>query len=160
MVSEQITNIKDFMNKLLIGTDFDIFHVTDIHITTFNTFHIDGHIMKDFYDKEEYESLGCPVISKWSDLKPLCYQIIKGHNTPLNFKIIFKMPDSIVIDIIDKNQLDIPYESINGFFLNIKYDNSSLSYVTGTSLNIFDPGREAEHAFDKFIFDFVNTHFE
>ncbi|MDE6232622.1 MAG: hypothetical protein K2M60_04645, partial [Lachnospiraceae bacterium] len=43
MVSEQITNIKDFMNKLLIGTDFDIFHVTDIHITTFNTFHIDGH---------------------------------------------------------------------------------------------------------------------
>ncbi|MBD5135985.1 MAG: hypothetical protein HDT39_08490 [Lachnospiraceae bacterium] len=159
MVSEQITNIKDFMNKLLIGTDFDIFHVTDIHITTFNTFHIDGHIMKDFYDKEEYESLGCPVISKWSDLKPLCYQIIKGHNTPLNFKIIFKMPDSIVIDIIDKNQLDIPYESITGFFLNIKYDNSSLSYVTGTSLNIFDPGREAEHAFDKFISDFINTHF-
>lgn len=159
MVSEQITNIKDFMNKLLIGTDFDIFHATDIYITTFNTFHIDGHIMKDFYDKEEYESLGCPVISKWSDLKPLCYQIIKGHNTPLNFKIIFKMPDSIVIDIIDKNQLGIPYENITGFFLNIKYDNSSLSYVTGTSLNIFDPGREAEHAFDKFISDFINTHF-
>lgn len=159
MVSEQITNIKNFMTKLLIGTDFDIFHVTDIHITTFNTFHIDGHIMKDFYGKEEYESLGHPVISKWGELKPLCYQIIKGHNTPLNFKIIFKMPDSIVIDIIDKNNLDIPFENITGFFLNVKYDNGSLSYVTGTSLSIFDLSKDAEHAFDKYISDFAGTHF-
>lgn len=159
MVSEQITNIKNFMAKLLIGKDFDIFYVTDISITTSNTFHIDGHIMKDFYSKEEYEALGCPSVSMWRELKPLCYQIIKGHNTPLNFKIIFKMPDSVVVDIINKNELDTPFENINGFFLNIKYDNNSLSYVTGTSLNVFDLSKDAEHAFDKYITDFMNSNF-
>lgn len=158
MISEQINNIKSFMAKLLIGKDFDKFQVTDINITTFNTFHIDGHIMKDFYDKEEYDSMGCPVISMWKDLKPLCYEIIKGHNTPLNFRIIFKMPDSIVNDIINKNNLGILSGNVTGLFLNIKYGNGSLSYVTGTSLDIFEPGRETERAFDSFISDFMDTH--
>lgn len=155
MISEQISTVKTFMSKLLIGTEFDRFYVTDISITTNNTYNIDGHIHKDFYSKEEYESLGCPLISKWNELKPFCYQIIKGHHTPLKFKIIFKMPEDIVNMLLNESGSNLSAENVSGFFLNIKYENDNLTCITGTSLNVLDMSKDAEKAFDKYVLNFI-----
>ena len=49
MTSIKITNKKSFMSKLLASTLFDEFLVEEAEITTFNTFHIDGQIRKEFF---------------------------------------------------------------------------------------------------------------
>ena len=40
MLALKITDVKDFMNKLLIGEVFDRFSLVEASVTTFNTFTI------------------------------------------------------------------------------------------------------------------------
>ena len=42
MLALKITDVKDFMNKLLIGEVFDRFSLVEASVTTFNTFTING----------------------------------------------------------------------------------------------------------------------
>ena len=53
----EIKVTKDIMNALLLSDKFDCFLTAEAVITTFNTFHIDGHLVKDFYSQEELEEL-------------------------------------------------------------------------------------------------------
>ena len=80
MIALQITSMKEFMNHLLAGTAFDIFLLEEATITTSNTYHIDGHMNRDFYLEEELEDLSlCPYeFASWSQMKGLCFQLIKG----------------------------------------------------------------------------------
>ena len=159
MIAENINNVKKFMSELLIGDKLNDFLTLDVTITTYNTFHIDGHIKKDFYEKDDYDALGSPGISTWSTLKPLCYEIIKGKRTPLNFKIIFGLSGEKIQDLIDKSGTDLKINDVNGLFINIKYEKGFLQYVTGTSLAIFTMNKDLEKEFDKYVSTFISTLF-
>ncbi len=157
MIAEQIENVKTFMNKLLIEDKFDSLLTTGVSITTYNTFTIDGHIQKDFFTGEEIQELPDTEIVSWKTIKPFCYDIIKGKKTPLKFKIVFKMPGHIVDKIITSNNLNMQKENVQGLFLNIKYENQTLTYVTGCSLTIFDINKEIENAYDKYISAWIDS---
>ena len=47
MIALQITHIKDFMNTLFHKDCFDDFLVQEVTISTYNTFHIHGRLLKD-----------------------------------------------------------------------------------------------------------------
>ncbi|MBE5927529.1 MAG: hypothetical protein E7270_11295 [Lachnospiraceae bacterium] len=159
MTTDIITDVKSFTSALFIGETFDNFLVSEVNITTYNTFTIDGHIKKNFYTNEEYEELGSPSLSKWSSLKPLCFSIIKGKKLPLSFKIIFCLSKEATTTFLKENDLDFTVDNINGLFINIKFENNELSYVTGTSLNVFTMDKSLEQAFDSHISKFISTHF-
>lgn len=159
MVSENITDVRKFMSALLIGNTFDSFLATDITITTYNTFHIDGHIKKAFYSSEEYKSIGSPEVSSWETLKPICFSLIKGHKTPLSFKMIFCLSKDATSQFITDNDIELSADSINGLFINIKFEENVLSYVTGTSLNIFTLDKSLEQSFDSYISKLISTLF-
>ena len=64
MLALTISDVKDFMNKLLIGEVFDNFSLVEASVTTFNTFTIDGHLQQDFFDTdtvEEYKKRSCGI---------------------------------------------------------------------------------------------------
>lgn len=159
MITESITDIKTFMSALLIGDAFDRFLVTDITLTSYNTFHIDGHIKKAFFSPEEYEAMGSPELSAWKDLKPICYQLIKGRRTPLSFKMIFCLSKEDTVSFLAEQGLTEFSGTVNGLFVNIKYENGTLSYVTGTSLSVFTVDKTLEHCFDKYISKIISTLF-
>lgn len=159
MISENITNIKKFMAALLINNTFDKFLVTDVTITTYNTFHIDGHINTNYYSNEEYTEKGSPFLSSWETLRPFCYEIIKGNKTPLYFKIILCFSPLAIDSFIKKNNIDIDSENIKDLFLNLKFENGILTYTTGTSLSIFTLDKSLEKAFDVYISNFISTLF-
>ena len=50
MIALEIKGTKNIMNALLLSGQFDSFLVEEAVITTFSTFHIDGHLVRDFYD--------------------------------------------------------------------------------------------------------------
>ena len=52
MIALKITNVKQFMAKLLGSEDFDSFLLEEAAISTYNTFMIDGHQNRDFYSTE------------------------------------------------------------------------------------------------------------
>ena len=100
MNSISIKDVKVFMSHLLVKNSFDNFLIEEATITTFNTFTIDGHIVKDFYSPEEYDALDSKELSYWRTIKPICYDLIKGNKTPLRFKFILKADDTLVSKII------------------------------------------------------------
>ena len=57
MIALQITDLKDFMNRLLKSDLFDPFWVVEVSITTYNTFLIDGSLHRDFLDSSALEIL-------------------------------------------------------------------------------------------------------
>ena len=56
MIALQITNTKQVMNTLLVAESFDSFQMEEVTITTYNTFHMDGHMIKEFYSSEELDA--------------------------------------------------------------------------------------------------------
>ena len=80
MISIPITEVKLFMNHLLCRSTFDAFCVPELSLSTFASFHMDGHILKDYYTKEEYETLykDRTPIARWKQLRPVCFELIRG----------------------------------------------------------------------------------
>lgn len=151
MISENIKDIKKFMSALLVKDSFDDMLATDVTITTYNTFHIDGHIKRFFFTEEEYDALNRPELSQWRKIKPICFELIKGNKLPLSFKIIFCLNKEVTARILSENNIGLVPENINGLFINIKYEDNLLSYVTGTSLNIFTLDKSLEQAVDSYV---------
>ena len=159
MNSISIKDVKVFMSHLLVKNSFDNFLIEEATITTFNTFTIDGHIIKDFYSSEEYESLVSKELSYWSTIKPICYDLIKGNKTPLRFKFILKADNALVTKIISEYQLDYNENTITGLYANIRYEAGALTIVTATALNTFTLDKSLEQSWDKYISSYVSTLF-
>ncbi len=157
MITEQIKDVRKFMSKLLVDSYFDDFLVNDVTITTYNTFKIDGHINKDFYTEDELLALPDEHLSYWSKLRPFCYSVIKGKKTPLKFKLIFALDRSRIEKLLETTDTSITAADVNELFLNLKFENGILSYVTGCSLKIFTMDKSLEKAFDQDIADFISS---
>lgn len=139
------------MSKLLIKADFDTFLMEEATITTYNTFTIDGHIQKDFYTPDEYDSLPSKTLSYWATTKPICYELIKGTKTPLRFKIILKANTSLVNQILADYNLSYNENDISGLYINIRFENSALTLISATSMNIFTLDKSLEQSWDSYI---------
>lgn len=159
MIAEQIKDVKKFMTLLLIKDTFDEFLINEATITTYNTFHIDGHINRDFFNEDEFDELKDQHLSYWSKIKPICYSLIKGNKTPLYFKIIFALNREQIKSIVEQNNISINENDINELFFNIKYESGMLTITTGCSLKIFTMDKSLENAFDKYISLFISTLF-
>ena len=97
MIALQVQDIKSFMSKLLIGTDFDAFWLSEANITTSVTYTLDGLLHPDFFDTQEAELLLAEgrEYALWKDIKPFCFSIMKGKKTPLHFKIVFMLSKDV-----------------------------------------------------------------
>lgn len=173
MISLKISDIKGFMAKLLNENDstFDTFLVAEVIIATYNTFHIDCHINREFYksdnstedvsiSSENPTTSGSPIsalptMSAWKTLKPICFELIKGKRTPLHFKMTFQLSpentEKFLAQSADEIGTSFSGENVTGLVLNIKYDGNALTCITATSLNIFTMDKSLEHAWDNMI---------
>ncbi len=153
-----ILDTKRCMAELLLRETFDDFLFMEGEITTCNKFSIDGYIHKDFYGAEDTEMLSEETHSAWKQLRDFCFSIIKGKRTPLNFRLIFSLPKAETARLITEKQLEFQPETVQGLYLNFKYDGSALICTTGTSLNTFTLDKSLEHAFDKWTGEFFSAH--
>lgn len=144
----KIENVKGFMSGLLMKTDFDEYFLCEAEIVTFNRFTIDGHVQKKFYSDEEYEDMGSPQWSRWSRVRPLCFEMIKGSRTPLKFKIILRLNNEETERLVQESELSYTLGDIGGLYLNLVYENNVLNCITGSSMNVFTMDKGLEKAWD------------
>ncbi len=152
MISLKITSVKTFMSRLLLSETFDKFQLIEGKIVTFNTFTIDGYIQKSFFPDEEIVE----DYSYWHTLREYCFDLIRGKRTPLSFKFIFRLSPDEIIQLITENSLNFPATQIQGLYLNIHYDGSSLHCITGTSLKLFTLDKSLEHTWDQTVLNFFS----
>lgn len=157
MIALTIKSLKNFMNRLLISDTFDTFQVSEVSITTFATFSIDGAMHQDFYEPgtAEYMEASGQRLILWKDIKAYCFSIIKGKRTPLSFKFVLQLPRDEVELLIAKSDLSISPEDVFGLFLNCQYNGEVLTLTTGTSLRIFTLDKSLDKAWDQMLQDFL-----
>lgn len=149
---------KKCMAELLLRGTFDNFLFIEGEITTFNKFSIDGYIHKEFYKTDESQAPAEDSHSAWHMLREFCFSLIKGKRTPLNFRFIFSLAKDEIRSLIAEKQLDFQPDTVQGLYLNFRYDGALLTCTSGTSLNTFTMDKSLEHAFDQWIGEFFSAH--
>lgn len=153
MLALQITNLKIFMNQILSADAFDIFLLEEAIITTASTFSIDGHVNKDFFTAREREEENiCPYdFAKWSEIKGLCFHLIKGKHTPLFFKFVLHLMPEHMFRLLHKEHCSVDPSQVKALVLTVKYDGSKAIMTTGSAYHTFLMDKEPELIWDRNI---------
>lgn len=158
MKAYQIKDVKNFMSRLL-GTDtFDSFLLAEASITTYNTVVIDGHIVKEFFtgDIQDDHILPLYEFSEWKNMRSLCFDLIKGRRTPVNFKFILHLKPELLEQILLRGNSSVSASDVKAFVLNIKYDGSMLTCITATAFYTFLPDKTPDKLWDDHITHFLS----
>lgn len=152
MVGIRITELKDFMGKLLKSECFDSFLLEGASISTAATYTIDGRINKGFYTQEEIADTDCLAheFLAWKDIRPLCFDLIKGRRTPLGFKFVLNLMPEYMSSLIPDDT------SVKAAVLTIKYDGNVITLVTGISYHTFVLDKSAEQLWDRAVEKFLS----
>ncbi|MDE6219031.1 MAG: hypothetical protein K2G51_01095 [Lachnospiraceae bacterium] len=155
MIALEIKGTKNMMNSLLRSEQFDSFLVEEAVITTFNTFHIDGHLVKEFYSSEELETLESSrkslVFSSWSDIRPVCFQLIKGKKTPVSFKVVLHATPQLIEKIAANPECGVAANLIRSLVLNVRYDNGKVTCITGSAFTTFIMDKSVDRLWETYV---------
>ena len=160
MIAIELTDIKDFMNKLLRSEIFDHFLLQEAVITTAATYTINGQLTKGFYSDEELRELeleGCRFLP-FSSLRANCFNLIKGKKTPSAFRFVFLLSPKNMEKTISSVGSSYHTSDVTGMYINIKYQNQLLSLTTGIAYNIFSTDKTLENEWDKMVMKFLKQH--
>lgn len=157
MIALELTDIKNFMNKLLRSEVFDHFLLQEGVITTAATYTINGQITKGFYSEDEITELhleGCRFLP-FSMLRTNCFDLIKGKKTPSAFRFVFLLSPSNMEKTISAVGSSYKPADVTGMYINLKYQNQLLSLTTGIAYNIFSTDKTLEAEWDKMVMKFL-----
>lgn len=157
MKAYQIKELKNFMAKLLATDTFDCFLLAEAVITTYNTFMIDGHLIKEFFTGDVNDDAALPEqeFSDWKDMRGLCFDLIKGKRTPVHFKIILHLKPALIEDILKQGESALSLSDVKAFVLNLRYDGSTLTCITGTAFHNFVLDKTPDRLWDEYISGFL-----
>ena len=159
MKAYRIKDVKNFMGKLLGSESFDSFLLAEGTITTYNTFVIDGHMVKEFFvgDVNDDNKLPPYEFSEWKAMRSLCFDLIKGKRTPVNFKLVLHLKPEIISQILEKGDSAVSASDVKAFVLNIKYDGSVLTCITATAFHSFLLDKTPDRQWDEYITLFLTS---
>ena len=158
MIALELTDVKDFMNKLLRSETFDHFLLQEAVITGAATYTINGQITKGFYNEEEiaeYHLEGMRFLP-FSMLRKTCFDIIKGKKTPSSFRFVFLLSPENQKNTISAIDSSFKDTDVTGMYINLRYQNQLLSLTTGISYNIFSTDKTLENQWDKLVTKFLS----
>ncbi len=160
MTSLSILNVKEFMNILLRSDAFDSFLLSEGSITTYMSFHLDGHCRTDFFSPEDgpYAQVRQERYIPFSLARPVCLELIKGRRTPSSFHFVFQLSSENQIKTLASIGSSFLPEDISGMYLNLKYQNQQLTCTTGVSCRVFSLDKSLEHAWDGLVKRFLKAH--
>ena len=150
MLALQITSMKAFMNELLTGETFDIFLLEEASLATTVTYQIDGHINMDFYPMAERTPELIPYeYQPWSEIKGLCFNLIKGKHTPLSFKFVLQLKPDKMNAMLEKEKLSADDLRLKSLVLTIRFDGGKAVMTTGSSYQTFVMDKTADVIWDR-----------
>lgn len=160
MLVLQITNVKDFMHKLLCTDTFDRFLLSEAAIKGKGSYVIDGHPVPDFYSREEQEELGIAGLPclPFGLLRENCFSLIRGTHTPTSFRFVFQLSPDNLARTLAAGASGLTTSDVNAVCLNIRFQDGSLTCTTGISYRSFIPHHILDQEWDALLQRFFNSH--
>ncbi len=150
MLAINIEDIKRFTTQLFGENFFDAYLLKEAEISTANTVLIQGRINASYFEEEPQNTF-----SAWGEIRPLCFQLIKGKRLPVRFRIILKLNKEQLAAFMKEKELQAFADSLEECFINIKYEDKVLSLTSGVFINTFIMDKSAEKAWDIYILDML-----
>ena len=156
MVALEISSMKNFMTHLLSGDTFEDYLLEEAVISTLNTFTIDGHMNADFFPAEERDTAHLPYdFRPWSELKGMCFDLIKGKYPPTYFKFVLHLKPEKASVLLREVSPELSGQ-LKALVLNIRYDGNKAILTTGTSYQAFVISREIDLTWDLFLCKYLD----
>ena len=145
------------MNKLLAGDCFHSFLLKEASIFGFVPLSIDGRINTAFFSTEDADSARFleEEYACWSDIRPICFDFIKGKRTPTRFQFILYLKSEALHQLLTKEQLTKDSAMIQNLVLNIKYEQGKITLTSAVDYSGFTLDKQAEHLWDQTIMKFL-----
>lgn len=143
-----IEDTRGFMGKLLSSEFFDRLELVQLDLTTSVVHTVDGRLRKEFFDTDQEAELKAERMGeyiRWKEEKALFFQAIRGTTLPLGFKIVFRIPDAMALQISDR------LAAISSMFLNVNYTRLQTTVTTGIFMKSFPSDPSIGQEFDAFV---------
>lgn len=144
MQAFEIEDRKKFTGLLFTGDFLNNLLVHEIHIKTGVDVTISGRINAEFFDDQKGEMKNTEHFTTLGELKPICYQLIKGKRLPLMFSMILSL-DTVRKENWLKAQGN---RDISNLFINIKYENKKLTLISACAYTSFSLDKDTEKKWD------------
>ncbi len=153
MTAFEISDIKQFMNRLLGSSLFDNFLLSEAMIQTGVTYQIDGTLQRIFYTEDQLEELGITnsTYVPFSLVRSNCFDLIKGKNVPLAFRFVFLLSPENMANTIEHSHSSFSSNDISGMFINLNYRGGKLTCTTGISYKTFSMDKSLEQEWDMLV---------
>lgn len=150
MIAFKIVDVKDFMNKLLIGEVFDNFLLVSFEITNYAKITIDGVKNEDWYEEE---ASGRYVA--WKEVRDKISSLLKGDKVPLGIKGVFRLSEENTDKTAAKLGIKDAAEKDYGLFFTLKFEKGEINIVTGVSVTDFLMSKQIGNLWDEDLLKFL-----
>ncbi len=151
MIALKIADVKDFMNKLLLGEVFDNFLTVSFELVTFVEISIDGTRKSGWYDNEVPEDR----YVSWGEIRSRAAELIKGERSPLSIRAVFRLSESNTEKVVGKLGIEGALEKGCGLFFTLRFEKGELSLVTGASISDFLLSKQIEGLWEEDLLKFL-----
>ena len=151
MKAFKITETGNFMTKLLSGRTFDSFLLEEASLSIKTTWILDGKINRAFFSQEEWEDEAnhpFPLIS-WGEVRGHMRELIRGKKAPASLSIVLQLRPDMMEQLLAGEGYSRLTDNIGAMVLNIRYDGSEVTLVTGIALKSFTLDRNADRIWDE-----------
>ncbi len=152
MVSFKIADVKDFMNKLLLGEVFDNFLLVSFEITGLTEITIDGIRNEFWYDEDE--KISGRYVS-WKELRNKVSLFIKGDRVPLAMKAVFRLSEENTQKVAARLGINDAVERDYGLFFTLRFEKNEANLITGVSVTDFLINKQIGNLWDEDLYKFL-----
>lgn len=159
MLILQITNVKEFMHKLLCTDTFDHFLLSEATIKGNGSYVVDGRPVAGFYTREEEEELGiCGLpFLPFSLLRENCFLLIRGSRTPAAFQFVFQLTPDNLARTLQAGGSGLTLQDISAACLTIRFQDGMLTCTAGISYRSFITDHTFDREWDALVQRFFNS---
>ena len=158
MILCKIKDKKDFIGKLLASECFDSFLLKEATIHGFVPFQIDGHINKGFFNPEDSDAADylSYEYTQWKDIRPICFDLIKGKRTPTKFVFILYLKPEAMHSMFEKSGISSENSMVQNLILNIRFEQGEMSITTAIDYFGFTMDKQGEQLWDTTVRKFLD----
>lgn len=150
MIAFKIVDVKDFMNKLLIGEVFDNFLLVSFEITNYAKITIDGVKNEAWYEEE----VSGRYVA-WKEVRDKISSLLKGDRVPLGIKGVFRLSDENTDKTAAKLGIKDAAKKDYGLFFTLKFEKGEINIVTGVSVTDFLMSKQIGNLWDEDLLKFL-----
>lgn len=142
------------MQALLHSASFDSFSLQEVSVTKDISLFLEGRLHPEYYTSEDIAASpnhSLHEFALWGEHREILAAFIKGDKTPLSFKFVLQAPEGYMQKLLTSPDFTADPSLVKSLILTFRYENMTLTCLTGTAFTTFVPDKSLDGLWDRAI---------